>query len=78
VARRSTGDEPLVAGEAGCCLAGPGSERAKSGDDGWAVPMTWTSRSTGSSSGMSLGKVFESAALSETYHSPGAGNLSLS
>jgi hypothetical protein len=73
-------EQPLapaaVSGEAGCCFRGPGSALAKSADDGCAWPMTCTSSSTGSSAGTSAGKVAVSAALSETYHSPGAGNLS--
>ena len=70
-------DGPVaVPGEVGCCFWGPGSALAKSADEGCAWPMTSTSSSTGSSAGTSAGKVAVSAALSETYHSPGAGNLS--
>ena len=75
VANSRSGPED-VSGAAGCCFCGPGSALAKSADDGCAWPTTSTSSSTGSSAGTSAGKVAVSAALSETYHSPGAGNLS--
>ena len=72
-----SGPRPGV-GDAGCCFCGPGQRARRSRPRRAAAwPMTCTSSSTGSSAGTSAGKVAESAALSETYHSPGAGNLSL-
>ena len=56
--------------------SGRASLAAKSADDASAVPSTLTSSSIGSSAGISAGEDSESAALSEMYHSPGAGNLS--
>src|SRR5690349_3850951 len=55
--------------------AGPGRSAAKLGDDGSGVPVTFRSRVRGSSAGMFAGFVLESAAVTETYQSPGPGNF---
>ena len=76
-ANSADGPAPGVV-EVGGCFRGPGSERAKSAEDAWAWPSTCTSTSMGSSAGTFAGARAESAAFSETYHSPGAGNFALS
>ena len=60
----------------GLLLLGPGSDFAKSAEEGWGLAEDLHLDLDGQLGRDVRGRRAESAAFSETYHSPGAGNFS--